>query len=119
MSASVYCVEVRTAKVEVVAVWIAGIYCEVPASGIPVERTVEIRGCAESSVLPVEQDVAEVEVALSPVCSVQVVIVVDSHQIVKVHFIGGLILVVGEIELVCHLVGEEQCSFASLLVTHC
>ena len=109
----------RTAKVEVVAVWIAGVDCEVPASCIPVERTIEVRGCAESSVLPVEQYVAEVEVALSPVCSVQVVIVTDTHQVVKVHLVGGLILVVGEVKLVSHLVGEEQCSLASLLVTHC
>lgn len=119
MSASVYGIEMRTAKVEVVAVWIAGVDCEVPASCIPVERTIEVRGCAESSVLPVEQYVAEVEVALSPVCSVQVVIVTDTHQVVKVHLVGGLILVVGEVKLVSHLVGEEQCSLASLLVTHC
>lgn len=67
------------AEVEVVASGIAGVNCKVPYSGGPVKRAVEVCCGAECPVLPVEQNVAEVEVALCPVCAVQVIVCVDAH----------------------------------------
>lgn len=56
-------VDGRTAEVEVVAPRIACVDSEMPVAGAPVERTVEICGCAESVPLPVQEDVAQVEIA--------------------------------------------------------
>lgn len=60
----------RTVEEVVVAVRIAGVHSEVPVAGVPVERTVEVERIAECPVLPAEQYVAQIEVALPPVCSV-------------------------------------------------
>ena len=111
--------EVRTSEVEVVAVGIAGIDAEVPVAAVPVARAIEIRGCQVGVVLPVEQDVTQVEIALCPVNTVEVGLRVDAHQVVEVDLVGSLILLLGEVQFVCHLVGEEQSLLAGLLVTHC
>ena len=111
--------EMRPAKVEVVAIGVACIDAEVPVTSIPVERAVEIGGRHEGVVLPIKQDVAQVQVALCPIHTIEVGLGVDAHQVVKVHLVGGLILLLRQVELVGHLVGEEQCLLASLLVTHC
>lgn len=115
---AVHGVEVGRAEVEVVASRIAGVHAEVPTAGVPGERTVEIGGVAVHAVLPVVQDVAQVQVAALPVEAVQVVVVVDAHQVVEVDFVCGLILVIGEVELVSHLVCQEKGLMAGLLVTH-
>ena len=119
VTSTIDCPEMGTAKVEVVTVGIAGIDAEVPVAGFPVEGAIEVGSCHEGVVLPVEQDVAQVKVALCPIDAIQVVDGVDAHQVVKVHLVGGLVLLLGEVQLVCHLVGEEQCLLAGLLVTHC
>ena len=119
MTSAIDSPEMGMAKVEVVTVGIAGIDAEVPVAGFPVEGTIEVGSCHEGVVLPVEQDVAQVKVALCPIDAIQVVDGVDAHQVVKVHLVGGLVLLLGEVQLVCHLVGEEQCLLAGLLVTHC
>ena len=84
-----------------------------------VERTVEVSRVAEHAILPVEQHVAEVEVTPAPVVAVQLVVRVDAEQIVEVYLVSRLILVVSEVQLVSHLVGEEQSLFARLTVAHC
>ena len=119
MTSAIDSPEMGMAKVEVVTVRVAGIDAEVPVAGFPVEGTIEVGSCHEGVVLPVEQDVAQVKVALCPIDAIQVVDGIDAHQVVKVHLVGGLVLLLGEVQLVCHLVGEEQCLLAGLLVTHC
>lgn len=89
-----------------------------PYAGGPIQRPVKVCGGAECLVLPVEQDVAQVEVALPPVCLIEVVGRVYAHQVVQVHLVGCVILLFGEVQLVCHLVGEEQSLFARLFVAH-
>lgn len=56
-------VDGRTAEIEVVASRIACVDSEMPVAGAPVERTVEICGCAESVPLPVQEDVAQIKIA--------------------------------------------------------
>lgn len=82
MSSAVFNVERRTSEVEVVAVRVAGVDAEVPEASRPVYGPVEISGVTERAVLPVEEDVAQVEVAVAPVCAIEVVYRVDSQQIV-------------------------------------
>ena len=110
--------EVRTTEEEVVAMRIARIDTEVPEAIAPVERTVEVRGTAVSAILPVEQDVAQVEVALPPVDTVEVVVVVNTHEVVEIDLIGCFILLVGEVKLIGHLIREEKRLIARLAVTH-
>ena len=95
-----------------------GIDAEVPYTGIPIKRTVEIRCRTEGIPLPIVEDNLHVKIALTPIIRVQVIHGVDIHEVVKVDFIGCLILLLGEIEFVSHLVGKEQSLFASLFVSH-
>lgn len=106
-------------EVEVVAVRIASVYSEVPNACTEVERTIEVGCLAEHTVLPVEEHIAEVDVTPTPVVAVEFVIGVDTEQIVEVYLVSRLILVVGEVQLVSHLIGEEQRLFACLTVAHC
>ena len=103
---------------EIVAVWVAGVDTEVPVAGIPVERTVEIGRGNVCAVLPVEQYVAQVEVALTPVVTIEVVVGIDTHEVVEVYLVGSLILCIAEIKFIRHLVGEEQSLLACLFVAH-
>ena len=119
MSATVHIPEVWATEVEVVAVGIACVDAEVPVSSLPVEWAIEVGGSEIGLILPVEQDVAQVEVALLPVDAIEVGLGVDTHQVVKIHFVGGLVLLLGQVKLVSHLVGEEQCLLACLLIAHC
>lgn len=118
VAATVSYVHVRPAEIKIMAARIAGVYGEMPHSGCPVQRPVKVRGGAERAVLPVKEDVAEVEVALPPVCAVEVVWRVDAHQVVQVHFISGVVLCLGQVQLVCHLVRQEQSLVARLFVAH-
>ena len=118
VSASVYGVEVRASEEEVVSARVSCVDGEMPVASVPVEWAIEVSGSQEGSVLPVEENVAQVGVALSPVCSIQVVVSVYPHEVIQVHFVCSLILVVGKIQLVCHLIGQKESLLASLLVTH-
>ena len=60
-------VEMRASEVEEGTVRIAGIDAEVPVTCLPVEWTVEIGCCTVCTVLPVEEDIAQVEVTTSPI----------------------------------------------------
>ena len=119
VSAAIAYVYARTIEVEVVAMRIASVYSKAPIATAEVERAVEVSCITEGAILPVEQHVAHVEVAVAPVGAIKVVHCVDTHQIVEVYLISSLILVVGEVKLISHLVGEEQSLLASLLVAHC
>ena len=111
-------IEVRTSEIEITAVRIAGVDSEVPETSIPVEGTIEVGSIHKSTILPVEQDVTEIEVASCPVCAVQVVNSLYTHQIVEIDFICCLILILCEVQFVCHLVREEQCLVTCLFITH-
>ena len=70
MTSTVRYVEVRATEVEIVAARIAGVDTEVPVACIPVERTVEVGGIEICSILPVEQDIAQIHIALAPVSTI-------------------------------------------------
>ena len=119
MSATIGGIEVWTSEVEVVTVRIAGIDAEVPVACLPVEGTVEIAGCNKGIPLPVEKDIAQIEVATLPIYTEYIVAARHTHQIVEVDFVTSLIVLVGEVELIGHLISQEQGLVAGLLVTHC
>ena len=111
--------EVWTAEVEVVTMWIAGVDAEMPVASLPVQWAIEISGCQVGLILPVEQYVTQVEVALCPIHTIKVCLGVYAHQVVEVNFVCCLILLFGKIELIGHLVGQEQGLLTGLLITHC
>ena len=119
MASAIGGIEGRTPEVEVVTMWVAGIDGEMPVAAIPVERTVEISCGTEGLPLPVEQNIAHVEVTALPIGGKDIVVTGDTHQVVEIDLVGGLILRISEIQLVGHFVGEEQGLVASLLVAHC
>ena len=94
-------IEVGTSVEEIVAVGIAGIDAEMPIACIPVEK-----------------DVAQVEVTTLPVGTIHIVYAGDTHEVVEVDFVRCLVLGISQVELVGHLVGEEQGLVAGLLVAH-
>jgi len=98
-------VEMRTSEIEVVTVWVTGIDAEVPITGVPVQRTIEIRSCEEGIPLPVKQDIAQIEITALPIGSVHIVTAGDTHQVVEIDLIGCLVLFVSKIQLISHLVG--------------
>lgn len=65
--------EIGAAKVEEVAARVTGVDAEVPVATVPIQRTVKVGGCRVGAVLPVEQNVTEVEVALPPIYPIEVV----------------------------------------------
>ena len=112
-------VEVGISEVEIVTVRVAEIDAEVPVTSLPVQGTVEIGCCHKGVPLPVVKDIAHVEVATLPVGAEHICTSCDTHEVVEVDLIRSLILLFGQIQLVCHLVGEEQGLVAGLLVAHC
>jgi len=119
MSTAIAGVEHWSSEVEIVAMRIAQIDSEVPVAITPVEWAIEIGGIDKGLPLPVEQDIAQVQVAAFPIGAVYIVIAGNPHQIVEVDFVGSLVLFVCQVQLVGHLVGQEQCLVACLLVAHC
>ena len=57
-------------KIEVVTTGITCVDGKVPVASVPVQRTIKIAGCAESTILPVEQYIAQVEIASSPIVAI-------------------------------------------------
>lgn len=98
---------------------IAGIDAPYPTVVGPVHWTVEIRCCYIGVVLPGRENALELLVTERPIIAVEVIVVVDCHEVVEVDLIGSLILLIGEVQLVSHLVGKEQCLILSLTVCHC
>ena len=118
MTTPVRCIEVRSSEVEIVTVRIAHVHPEVPVPGIPVQWAVEIARCDIRVPLPVEQDIAQVQVSALPVGTVHVRPTRHTHQVVQVDLVGSLILLVGQVQFVRHLVRQEQRLASCLLVAH-
>jgi hypothetical protein len=118
MSATIADIEGRRAEIEVVTVRISGVDTEVPVTCLPVEGTVEIAGCDKGIPLPVHKDITQIEVATLPVDAKHVSATSHTHQIVEVDFITSLVLLFGEVELIGHLISQEQGLSAGLLETH-
>ena len=118
MSATIVKVYGRTIVV-VISVGIVAIDGESPSATIPKERVEEIIGSSEDSILPVEQNVTKVGITIGEITTVNVVGCLYAEQIVEVDLVAVFVLLVVEVQLIGHLVGEEQSLLASLLVVHC
>jgi len=108
VSSSVNTESVRTGAIEVIAVSIASVDWVVPSAASPCQRAIEVVEPNVDTILIVGENIAKVCVAAAPPCAVKVTVVVDAEQIVQVHLVGQFILLFGQVEFVCHLVGEEE-----------
>ena len=118
VTAAIGGVEVWPTEVVIVAMRIAGIDAEVPVACLPTEGAEEIGGCAVEVPLPAIENVVEIGIAALPVGPEHVVSSRHSHQIVEIYLIGSFVLGIREIQLIGHLVRQEQGFAAGLLVTH-
>jgi len=119
MSTTIAGIEHGASEVEVVAMRITGVNAEVPETITPVEWAIEIAGCTECLPLPVQQNVTHIQVSTLPVVPIHIIVAGHSHQVVEVDFVGCLVLLVGQVQLISHLVRQEQCLVACLFVAHC
>ena len=108
----------RTAIVEVTAIVVA-VDGEVPTTCTPSYRAEEIIGCHQEIVLPVVQDAAEVVETIRVVVAIEIGGSVDTKEVVEVDLIGVVILLVVEVELIGHLIGQVESLCLCTLETHC
>ena len=118
VATAINAIEARHSEIEVVAVRIAGVDAKVPVACAPVEGAIEVRGIQIQTILPIEEDIAQVEITALPIDAVEVVLCVYAHEVIEVYLVGCFILLFREVELIGHLVGQEQSLLAGLLVAH-
>ena len=111
-------VEVWPSEIEIGAVRVTGVDAEVPVACAPVEGAIEVRGIQIQTILPIEEDIAQVEITALPIDAIEVVLCVYAHEVIEVYLVGCFILLFREVELIGHLVGQEQSLLAGLLVAH-
>ncbi len=111
--------EGRAPEIEIITMGIARIHSEVPKAVEPIDRAIEVSCLEEILVLPIEKDIAQVEVAPSPIVAIEVCFRGDTHKIVEVNLVACLILLLSKVHLIRHFVGEEESLLASLLEAHC
>ena len=105
---------IRTRTIEVVTIRIAAVDVETPAVISPSHRTIEVVGGHVAIVLPAGEHVAQAAITERPVTAKDIV-ARQPHQVVEIDFIHCLVLLVGQVELVGHLICQEQ-GFVSCLV---
>lgn len=107
------------AAIEVVAVCIVIVNGEVPCSAAPPQRAEEIVDGDKCCPLPFVEDVTQIVVTIGQVAYVgQVGLRVNTQQVVEVYFVCIVILLVVEVQLIGHLVGQVVSLLASRFVIH-
>ena len=79
----------------------------VPAVSSPAYGAHEVVDCCVEPVLPVEEYVAQVLVAILPVVAEGIGGIVHGQELVEVYLISTVVLLSCQIQLVCHLVRQE------------
>ena len=73
MSTTICSIEVRTSEVEEITMWIYAVDAKVPVSSLPVQWAIEIRSSYVSIPLPVEEDIAQIEISALPISAKYIV----------------------------------------------
>ena len=98
---------------------IARIDSECPVASRPDHRTIEVSQAHIPVELPAVQHEAEVSIAAIPPDAEDISMSVEAHQVIEVDFIYSLILCSCKVELVSHLVGEEEGFVLCCVIAHC
>jgi len=82
-------------------------------------RAIKVGECHIFVELPAVQDIAEVSITAIPPDAEDISVSVQAHQVVEIDLIDCLILCSGEVELVSHLVREEEGFVLCCIIAHC
>ena len=104
--------------VEETASVIVSVHCECPTTCMPSHRTIEVGECHILVELPGVQHEAEVCIAAIPPDAEDISVSVQTHQVVEIDLIDCLILCSGKVELVSHLVREEEGIVLCCIIAH-
>lgn len=96
-------VDGRTIEV-VVAVAVVVADRVVPAMPSPTNRTEEVVERAVEIILPIEEHVAEIHVAIVPIRAIAIGGGADAHEVFEIDFVSTVVLLRREVEFVGHLV---------------
>lgn len=96
---------IRTVEIKFVAVAITRIDAVTEMVVAPISRTIKIGQTSEALIFRTAEDVRQVEIAAVPIRAIEVVIIAEIKKIIIVHLISSLILLIGQIQLISHLVG--------------
>ena len=73
MSTTICSIEVRTSEVEEITMRIYTVDAKVPVSSLPVQWAIEVRSSYISIPLPVEEDIAQIEISALPISAKYIV----------------------------------------------
>jgi hypothetical protein len=73
MSTTICSIEVRTSEVEEITMRIYAVDAKVPVSSLPVQWAIEVRSSYVSIPLPVEEDIAQIEISALPISAKYIV----------------------------------------------
>ena len=105
--------------VEVIAACIVVVDGEVPSTAEPSQWAEQIAGGNKCCPLPIVQDVAQVFVSIGQItCVCQIGFRVHRQQVVEVDFVGIVILLVVQVQLVRHFVRQVVSLLACRFVIH-
>ena len=107
-----------TVIVEMASV-VVRVHCKRPAASLPCYRTIEVGESHILVILPAVQDIAKVSVTAIPPDAEDITVSVQAHQVVEIDLIDCLILCSGEVELVSHLIREEEGLVLCCIIAHC
>ena len=107
------------ASIEVIAAIVVAIDGEVPAACTPHDRTQEVIGNHQEVVLPVVQDAAEVVQSVAVIAAVEIRRRINTKEVIEVDFVGIVVLLLVEVQLVCHLVRQVESLCLCAVETHC
>lgn len=112
-------VGLRASLVEVIPVAVVAIDIERPTAVLPAQRTVEVVQAHILVVLMHREDILQVGIAAVPGSAEDIVATAHAHHVVQVDLIHRLVLRHGEVQLVSHLVTQEQRLVLGCAITHC
>ena len=118
VGAMIGCVVTRTSVVEVMTVGVVSVDAE-NKTAVPIHWTVEIFAAQENAVLRTSEHVLQILITMIPVDAEDIVADRKTGQVVEVDFIHGIVLIIVEIQLVCHLVAQIECLFLCTSEIHC
>lgn len=85
-----------TLAVEVPWVVVTGVYTPCPCVVIIIERTIEVVGTYKVVVLSWIKNIEQVAVSSVPIAAIEVIGVVNAHEIIEIYLINGCILSIGQ-----------------------
>ena len=118
VSSTIGNINARIAVIEEPAI-VVPIDGEEPMSSTPDNRTQEIIGSEEQTVLPVIQDATQVVDSVVIINTIEIGRRPDTEEVIEVDLIGIIILLAVEIELIGHLVGQVESLCLCTFETHC